>query len=39
MLNMTSQYKKFTKLIAKWPVDSTKGERLVFYLAVNDLIS
>lgn len=24
---MTSQYKKFTKLIAKWPLDSTKGER------------
>ncbi|CAH0728169.1 unnamed protein product, partial [Brenthis ino] len=24
---MTSQYKKFTKLIAKWPVDNTKGER------------
>lgn len=24
---MTTQYKKFTKLIAKWPVDSSKGER------------
>ncbi|XP_063627621.1 probable methyltransferase-like protein 15 homolog isoform X2 [Cydia splendana] len=24
---MTSQYKKFIKLIAKWPLDSTKGER------------
>ncbi|CAG9094520.1 unnamed protein product [Plutella xylostella] len=24
---MTSQYKKFTKLIAKWPLDITKGER------------
>ncbi|XP_046971490.1 probable methyltransferase-like protein 15 homolog [Vanessa cardui] len=24
---MTSQYKKFTKLIAKWPVDTSKGER------------
>ncbi|CAH1637539.1 unnamed protein product [Spodoptera littoralis] len=24
---MTSQYKKFTRLLAKWPVDPTKGER------------
>ncbi|KAJ2942148.1 hypothetical protein O0L34_g11064 [Tuta absoluta] len=24
---MTTQYKKFTKLIAKWPLDSTKGDR------------
>ncbi|KOB72610.1 putative s-adenosyl-methyl transferase mraw [Operophtera brumata] len=24
---MTSQYKKFIKLIAKWPVDTTKGDR------------
>ncbi|XP_050685253.1 probable methyltransferase-like protein 15 homolog isoform X2 [Leptidea sinapis] len=24
---MTSQYKKFTRLIAKWPLDPTKGER------------
>ncbi|XP_041969609.1 probable methyltransferase-like protein 15 homolog [Aricia agestis] len=24
---MTSQYKKFMKLIAKWPVDASKGER------------
>ncbi|KAI8425429.1 hypothetical protein MSG28_007176 [Choristoneura fumiferana] len=24
---MTSQYKKFVKLIAKWPLDATKGER------------
>ncbi|CAG9565145.1 unnamed protein product [Danaus chrysippus] len=24
---MTSQYKKFTKLIAKWPIDNNKGER------------
>lgn len=24
---MTTQYKKFIKLIAKWPVDVTKGDR------------
>lgn len=24
---MTTQYKKFIRLIAKWPVDNTKGER------------
>ncbi|CAB3224771.1 unnamed protein product [Arctia plantaginis] len=24
---MTTQYKKFIKLIAKWPIDSSKGER------------
>ncbi|XP_075982518.1 putative receptor-type tyrosine-protein phosphatase mosPTP-1 [Anticarsia gemmatalis] len=24
---MTTQYKKFTRLIAKWPLDSTKGDR------------
>ncbi|XP_023936323.1 probable methyltransferase-like protein 15 homolog [Bicyclus anynana] len=24
---MTSQYKKFTKLLVKWPVDASKGER------------
>ncbi|KAM3958853.1 ubiquinol-cytochrome c reductase complex assembly factor 2-like [Aphomia sociella] len=24
---MTTQYKKFTKLLAKWPVDNSKGER------------
>lgn len=24
---MTTQYKKFIKLIAKWPIDHTKGER------------
>nr|XP_021184923.2 probable methyltransferase-like protein 15 homolog [Helicoverpa armigera] len=24
---MTTQYKKFTRLIAKWPVDNTKGDR------------
>ncbi|CAH2046073.1 unnamed protein product, partial [Iphiclides podalirius] len=24
---MTTQYKKFTRLIAKWPLDTTKGER------------
>lgn len=24
---MTTQYKKFTRLIAKWPVDPSKGER------------
>ncbi|OWR51265.1 hypothetical protein KGM_214708 [Danaus plexippus plexippus] len=24
---MTSQYKKFTKLIAKWPIDNNKAER------------
>lgn len=24
---MTTQYKKFTRLLAKWPVDATKGER------------
>ncbi|KAL4710238.1 hypothetical protein ACJJTC_005411 [Scirpophaga incertulas] len=24
---MTSQYKKFTKLLAKWPLDSSKGNR------------
>lgn len=24
---MTTQYKKFIKLIAKWPLDTTKGER------------
>lgn len=28
---MTTQYKKFTRLIAKWPIDNTKGERLVRY--------
>lgn len=26
---MTTQYKKFTRLIAKWPLDNTKGDRLV----------
>lgn len=24
---MTTQYKRFTKLIAKWPLDATKGDR------------
>ncbi|CAK1553331.1 unnamed protein product [Leptosia nina] len=24
---MTTQYKKFTKLIAKWPLDLSKGDR------------
>ncbi|CAG4984172.1 unnamed protein product [Colias eurytheme] len=24
---MTTQYKRFTKLIAKWPLDTSKGER------------
>ncbi|CAF4797327.1 unnamed protein product [Pieris macdunnoughi] len=24
---MTTQYKRFTRLIAKWPVDSNKGDR------------
>ncbi|XP_072930214.1 ubiquinol-cytochrome c reductase complex assembly factor 2 [Epargyreus clarus] len=24
---MTTQYKKFTRLIAKWPVDNSKAER------------
>lgn len=40
---MTSQYKKFIRLIAKWPVDNTKGDRLVeksflnFKICVNTL--
>lgn len=33
---MTTQYKKFTRLLAKWPLDTTKGDRLVLNLVMKN---